>query len=52
MGIAILSVVWVVGLVVYFTTTTERTRENVLVVIWILLLLTALIHPIRLLLSP
>jgi hypothetical protein len=33
----LLAVVWVVGLILYFSLTTERQRQNNLLVVWILM---------------
>ena len=35
---ALLAVIWIVGLVAYFGLTTERQRENYLVIAWIAML--------------
>jgi len=51
-GLALLAVFWLAGIVIYFAFTTERTRENVLLVIWILLLLPTFLYPIIRLFAP
>lgn len=48
----ILAVAWIVGLLLYFGLTSERTRENLLLVSWLLLLLPAIIYPVIRLLFP
>jgi hypothetical protein len=45
-GLALLAVIWVVGLVLYFHFTTERDRENYLLIMWGLLLLPCIIAPL------
>jgi len=47
----LLAVAWVLGLIAYFGFTTERQRENHLLIAWIFLLLPALYFGIKLLLS-
>jgi hypothetical protein len=41
-----LAVLWLAGLVAYFSMTTPRQRENHLLVMWGLLLLPAVAYPI------
>lgn len=48
----LLAVAWLVSLVLYFSLTTPRQRENHLVVMWCLLLLPAVVYPITRLLAP
>lgn len=45
----LLAVLWVFGLLAYFAFTTERQRENNLLVLWLLLLLPVFLAPLRLL---
>lgn len=47
----LLAVLWVVGIIVYFSVTSERQRENHLVVMWALLLAPAIIFPVMRLLG-
>jgi hypothetical protein len=47
----LLAVLWVFGLLVYFSVTNERQRENHLLVMWLLLLLPAILVPLKLLLG-
>jgi len=42
----LLALLWISGLVAFFTLTNERQRENILVVAWILLLLPAIVMPV------
>ena len=43
-----LAIAWIVGLVAYFKLTTERQRENILLVTWGLMLLPVIYYLIRL----
>ena len=47
----LLAVVWIVAVIVYFSVTNERQRENYLVVMWIALLLPVIGYPIMRLLG-
>lgn len=47
-----LAVIWVVGLIIYFTKTTERQRENHLLVMWGILLAPAFYYAFMLLFDP
>ena len=47
----LLAVLWVAGLILYFSLTSERTRENNLVILWILLALPVLGYPLMRLFS-
>lgn len=51
-GVEVLAIAWIVGLVIYFSLTTERQRENNLLVMWVLLLLPVVCYPIMRLLFP
>ena len=48
----ILAALWILGLVVYFSVTDERQRENHLVVMWGLLLLPVIVYPLTQLFGP
>ena len=45
-----LAIAWIGGLIVYFAFTTERQRENLLLVTWILMLLPVAYYSIKVLL--
>jgi len=47
----LLAIVWIVGLVAYFMLTNERQRENNLLIMWGLLVLSIFIYPLKLLLG-
>ena len=47
----LLAVLWVAGLLCYFSFTSERTRENNLVILWILLALPVFGYPLMRLFS-
>lgn len=42
----LLAIAWIISIIVYFSVTTERQRENYLAAMWILLLLPAIGYPI------
>ena len=46
----ILALIWVGGLIAYFSFTTERQRENILLVTWILMLLPVAYFAVKVLL--
>lgn len=48
-GVELFAVAWIVGTFAFFRWTSERTRENVLVVAWAILLLPVLYAFLRLL---
>lgn len=41
---------WICGLIVYFAFTTERQRENLLLITWAIMLLPAVYYAVRILL--
>lgn len=47
----LLAALWIIGIIVYFSTTTERQRENHLLVMWGLLLVPAVFYGVKLLLG-
>lgn len=47
---AILAVAWIFGLILYFFLTTERQRENFLLVTWVLMLLPVGYYAVKVLL--
>lgn len=51
-GLALLAILWIVGLIVYFTKTTEAQRQGHLVIVWGLMLVPSVIGLLRLLFSP
>ena len=46
----VLAILWVVGLIAYFMLTSQRQRENLLLITWGLMLLPVLYYAVRLLL--
>lgn len=49
---AALTLIWIVGLGLYFWKTSERQRENYLLVMWVLLLLPVVGYPVLRLIGP